>query len=44
MSFDVEPNTLGVKILGLFTTLQKMLQGMVEEYCKQLSDYAEAHP
>jgi hypothetical protein len=44
MSFDVEPNTLGVKMLGLFTSLQKMVQGIAEEYCKQLSDYAEANP
>jgi hypothetical protein len=44
MSFDVEPNTLGAKMLGLFTSLQKMLQGIAEEYCKQLSEYAEAHP
>jgi len=42
-SFDVEPNSLGTKILGPFT-LKKMLQGTAEEYCKQLSDYAEAHP
>jgi hypothetical protein len=44
MSFDVEPNTLGLKILGLFESLQKLVQGVAEEYCKQLSDYAEAHP
>ena len=42
--FDVEPNTLGLKMFGLFTSLQKLLQGITEEYCRQLSDYAEAHP
>jgi hypothetical protein len=44
MSFDVEPNTLGLRMLGLFTSLQKLVQGVAGEYCRQLSDYAEAHP
>ena len=44
MGFDVEPNSVGLKLYGLFANEKKMLEGIADEYCKQLSDYAEAHP
>ena len=44
LSFDVEPRNVGYKMIGFFLNFKKMLQGVTDEYCKQLSDYAEAHP
>ena len=44
MSFDVAPSNIVYRILGFFMNFKKMLQGVTDEYCKQLSDYAEAHP
>jgi hypothetical protein len=44
ISFDVVPRNIGYKILGFFLNFNNMLQGVTDEYCKQLSDYAEAHP
>ena len=44
LSFDVVPRNIAYNILGLFMNFKKMLQGVTVEYCKQLSDYAEAHP
>jgi hypothetical protein len=44
MGFDAEPNSIGFKLLGLFMSEKKMMEGIANEYCKQLSDYAEAHP
>ena len=42
-SFRLAPKTLRFKIVGFFNG-RKILQGIADEYCKQLSDYAEAHP
>lgn len=42
-SFWLTPRTLGYKIIGFFNG-RKIVQGIADEYCKQLSDYAEAHP
>jgi hypothetical protein len=44
MGFDVEPKSLGLKLYGFFANEKKMLEGIADEYCKQISDYAEAHP
>ena len=44
MSFDVVPSNVVYGIVGFFMNFKKMLQGVTDEYCKQLSDYAEAHP
>ena len=42
-SFRLTPKTLRFKIVGFFNG-RKIVQGIADEYCKQLSDYAEAHP
>ncbi len=41
-SFEVKPETIRFKVIALFSG-KKILQGIADEYCKQLSDYAEAH-
>jgi ribosome-associated toxin RatA of RatAB toxin-antitoxin module len=43
LSMDVEPKTLMFKI-GFRFNGKKALQGMADEYNRQLTDYAEAHP
>ena len=42
-SFRIEPKSLRFKMVGFFDG-RRIVQGIVDEYCKQLSDYAEAHP
>jgi hypothetical protein len=42
-TFRIQPKTLRFKIVGFFNG-KNIAKGIAEEYCKQLSDYAEAHP
>jgi hypothetical protein len=41
--FRLQPKTLQFKLVGFFNG-KNIVQGIADEYCKQLSDYAEAHP
>ena len=39
-SFDVKAETLRFKLLGVFRG-RKIMQGIADEYCRQLSEYAQ---
>jgi hypothetical protein len=42
-SFWLSPKILKYKIVGLFNG-KNVVQGICDEYCRQLAEYAEAHP